>query len=58
MDRLSSLFSLMSPDWRGPERLTDSLVCLCVTDGGGGAEGGSVEGGKDASYRAAPHAGL
>lgn len=32
-------------------------MCLCVTDGGGGAEGGSVEGGRDASYHTAPHAG-
>lgn len=47
----------MSLDWRGPEWVMDSLVCLCVTDGGGGAEGGSVEGGKDASYHTAPHAG-
>lgn len=44
MDRLSSLFGVMSPGWRGPEGLTDSPVCLCVTDGGGGAGGWQREG--------------
>lgn len=47
----------MSLERRGPEWLMDSLVCLCVTDGGEGTEGGSVEGGEVASYHTAPHAG-
>lgn len=59
----SGMMSQKTGVCRELEPLTDSLVCLCGTDGWGRAEGvggtrgASIEGGKDASYQVVPHAG-